>query len=222
MARTNNPVDSLKRLSVLASFLFCLEILGEVPDDDACSDGNVEGVLGAELGNFQAAVRSINDFLMDALDFVAENDSVFLIRSGRERLEHRGTMSLFDGEDFIALRLQGQGVQEEHEVGKCLSPFQAVLQRQVPLRRDQRRFLQQVQGVPDDRPPTQAHGVHLTHQQHRRLLVNLPCRASYRLSRAQDYGESQWLPRAHRHHSHGEGAPVTSGTCQSCQHPLFI
>lgn len=107
MARTNNPVDSLKRLSVLASFLFCLEILGEVPDDDACSDGNVEGVLGAELGNFQAAVRSINDFLMDALDFVAENDSVFLIRSGRERLEHRGTMSLFDGEDFIALRLQG-------------------------------------------------------------------------------------------------------------------
>ena len=107
MARTNNPVDSLKRLSVLVSFLFCLEILGEVPDDDAGSDGNVEGVLGAELGDFQAAIRSINDFLMDALDFVAENDSIFLIRSGRERLEHRGTMSLFDGEDFIAQGFQG-------------------------------------------------------------------------------------------------------------------
>ena len=50
-----------------------------MPDDDAGGDGDIEGVLGAELGNFQAAVRSINDFLMDALDFVAENDSVFLI-----------------------------------------------------------------------------------------------------------------------------------------------
>ena len=130
MARTNNPVDSLKRLSVLASFLFCLEILGEVPDDDACSDGNVEGVLGAELGNFQAAVRSINDFLMDALDFVAENDSVFLIRSGRERLEHRGTMSLFDGEDFIALRLQGLKSLKSRRV---IVPGDAVLSTQGGL-----------------------------------------------------------------------------------------
>ena len=107
MARTNNPVDSLKRLSVLVSFLFCLEILCEVPDDDAGSDGNVEGVLGAKLGNLQTAIRGINDFLMNAFDLVAKDDSVFLIRSGREGLEHRGAVSLFDGEDFITLRLQG-------------------------------------------------------------------------------------------------------------------
>ena len=82
MARTNNPVDSLKRLSVLVSFLFCLEILGEVPDDDAGSDGNVEGVLGAELGNLKTAVAGIDHLLMDALDLIAEDDSIFLIRRG--------------------------------------------------------------------------------------------------------------------------------------------
>lgn len=78
-----------------------------MPDDDACSDGDVEGMLGAELGDFQTAVRGINDFLMNAFDFVAKDNSVFLIRSGREGLEHRGTVGLFDGEDLIALRLQG-------------------------------------------------------------------------------------------------------------------
>ena len=59
---------------------------------------------------------------------------------------------------------QGQGLQEEHEVGECLSPLREVLQRQVPLRRDQCRSLQQVQGVPDDRPPAQTHRVHPAHQ----------------------------------------------------------
>ena len=51
-----------------------------------------------------------------------------------------------------------------HEVGECLSPLREVLQRQVPLRRDQCRSLQQVQGVPDDRPPAQTHRVHPAHQ----------------------------------------------------------
>ena len=49
-------------------------------------------------------------------------------------------------------------------VGECLSPLREVLQRQVPLRRDQCRSLQQVQGVPDDRPPAQTHRVHPAHQ----------------------------------------------------------
>ena len=48
--------------------------------------------------------------------------------------------------------------------GECLSPLREVLQRQVPLRRDQCRSLQQVQGVPDDRPPAQTHRVHPAHQ----------------------------------------------------------
>ena len=89
------------------SFLFCLETLCEVPDDNASRDGDVEGVLGAELGNFKTAVRGIDHFLVNAFDFVAEDNNVFFIRSGREGLEHRGAMSLFDGEDFIALGFQG-------------------------------------------------------------------------------------------------------------------
>ena len=109
------------------SFLFCLEILCEVPDDDASSDGNVEGVLGAELGNLQTAVRSINDFLMNTFDLVAKDNSVFLIRSGREGLEHRGTMSLFDGEDFIALRLQGLNSLKSRRV---IMPGDAILSSQ--------------------------------------------------------------------------------------------
>ena len=83
-----------------------MEILGEVPDDDACSDGNVEEVLGAELGNLQAAVRGIDNFLMNAFNLIAEDNSIFLVRSGREVLQHRGAVGLLDREDLIALRLQ--------------------------------------------------------------------------------------------------------------------
>ena len=64
--------------------------------------------------------------------------------------------------------------------------------------------------------------VHLTHQQHRRLLVNLPRRAAHCLSRAQDFGESQRLLGTYRHNSHGERASFSSGTCQPRQYPLFL
>ena len=70
--------------------------------------------------------------------------------------------------------------------------------------------------------PAQAHRVHLTHQQHRRLLVNLPRRAAHCLSRAQDFGESQRLLGTYRHNSHGERASFSSGTCQPRQYPLFL
>ena len=106
MAHTNNPTDRLKRLSVLVSFLFCLEILCEMPNDNAGRDGNVEGVLGAELGNLQAAVRGIDNLLMNAFNLIAEDNSIFLVRSGREVLQHRGAVGLLDREDLIALRLQ--------------------------------------------------------------------------------------------------------------------
>ena len=77
-----------------------------MPNDDASRDGNVEGVLGAELGNLQAAVGGIDNLLMNAFNLIAEDNSVFLVRSGREVLQHRGAVGLFDGEDLIVLRLQ--------------------------------------------------------------------------------------------------------------------
>ena len=83
-----------------------------------------------------------------------------------DRMREKAEALLRQGEDEGQLPrlLQGQGLQEEHEVGECLSPLREVLQRQVPLRRDQCRSLQQVQGVPDDRPPAQTHRVHPAHQ----------------------------------------------------------
>ena len=152
-----------------------------MPDDDACSDGDIEGVLGAELGDFQAAIRSINDFLMDALDFVAENDSVFLIRSGRERLEHRGTMSLFDGEDFIALRLQGLKSLKSRRV---IVPGDAVLSTQGGLmdlsagrRRGDAAEIDSLNAEGIARAEDTAHVVHRPHiveNDHQWQLLRLP------------------------------------------------
>lgn len=77
-----------------------------VPDDDAGGDGNVHGMLGAELRNLKTAIAGIDYFLMDTLDLVAENNGVFLVGSRREMLEHRGTVSLFDGINLITIGLQ--------------------------------------------------------------------------------------------------------------------
>ena len=52
------------------------ESLGELPDDDAGGGADVEGVLGAELGDFDAAVGGVDNFLVDAFDFVAEDEGV--------------------------------------------------------------------------------------------------------------------------------------------------
>ena len=54
---------------------------GKFPDDDAGGGADVEGVLGAVLGDFDATIGGINDFLMDSFDFVAEDESVFGVDS---------------------------------------------------------------------------------------------------------------------------------------------
>ena len=56
-------------------------MFGEFPDDDAGGGAYVEGVLGAKLGNLNATIGGINDFLMDSFDFVAEDESVFGVDS---------------------------------------------------------------------------------------------------------------------------------------------
>ena len=53
-----------------------------MPDDNAGGDGDVQGMLGAKLGNLQTAVAGIDHLLMDALDLIAEDDCIFLIRRG--------------------------------------------------------------------------------------------------------------------------------------------
>ena len=56
-------------------------MFGEFPDDDASSGADVEGVLGAKLGDLDATIGGINDFLMDSFDFIAEDESVFGVDS---------------------------------------------------------------------------------------------------------------------------------------------
>ena len=48
----------------------------EVPEDHAYGDGDVEGVLGAGLGNLQTKVAGVHDILSDAGDFVSEDQCV--------------------------------------------------------------------------------------------------------------------------------------------------
>ena len=57
--------------------LLCKESFGELPDDDAGGGADVEGVLGAKLGNLNAAIRGIDHFLVNSFHFVAEDEGVF-------------------------------------------------------------------------------------------------------------------------------------------------
>ena len=77
-----------------------------MPDDNASSGADVEGVLGAELRNLDAAIGSIDHLLMHPFDLVAEDDGVArtLFNSPRE------------GENTIRtapLALAGRGVRGE-------------------------------------------------------------------------------------------------------------
>lgn len=49
---------------------------GELPNDDACGDGNVHRVLGAELLDFEASVAGIDHLLMHALHLIAQDNGV--------------------------------------------------------------------------------------------------------------------------------------------------
>ena len=74
-----------------------------MPNDDAGGDGDVQGVLGAELWNLQTAITGINHFLMNALHFIAEDNGIFLACQRCEVLKHGGAMGLFNGKNLITL-----------------------------------------------------------------------------------------------------------------------
>ena len=49
-----------------------------MPNDNASSNGDIQGVLSAELGNLQTTITGIDHFLMDTLYLVAENNCILL------------------------------------------------------------------------------------------------------------------------------------------------
>ena len=55
----------------------CKESFGELPDDDASGGADVERVLGAKLRNLDATIGGIDHFLVNSLDFIAKDNSVF-------------------------------------------------------------------------------------------------------------------------------------------------
>lgn len=53
------------------------EVGEDVPEGDAGADGDVEGVLGAELGDFEADLAGVDNVGIDAVNFMPGDDGVF-------------------------------------------------------------------------------------------------------------------------------------------------
>ena len=86
----------------------------EAPEDHADGDGDVEGVLGAGLGNLQTKVAGVHDILSDAGDFISEDQRVACSGVKREILQLDGAFRLFYAHDRITLAAKlfhdGEGV----------------------------------------------------------------------------------------------------------------
>lgn len=83
-----------------------MELFEEFPDDYASSDGNIEGVLGAILGNLETTVAHINYLLLNTLYLITQDDCQLLVLEWEFIVEHSATLTLLYGKDFVALRLQ--------------------------------------------------------------------------------------------------------------------
>ena len=79
---------------------------GQLPQDDADGYGDVQGVFGAELGDFDAAVGSVDGFLLHSFYFVSEYQGVFPVRGDAEIFEGGGVFCLFDGKYLVSFAFQ--------------------------------------------------------------------------------------------------------------------
>ena len=48
-----------------------------MPEDDTDTDGDIQGVLGAELRDFQTEIRGIDHILTHSCDLISEYDGIF-------------------------------------------------------------------------------------------------------------------------------------------------
>lgn len=78
----------------------------EGPEDDADGNGDVERVFGAVLGNFDGKVGGVDDFLGDAGDFVAEDESIFHSWVWNKTVKADGGDSLLYADNDIAFRAE--------------------------------------------------------------------------------------------------------------------
>ena len=60
----------------MLSLQFFQQGKGSLPEDNPYRNSNIKGMLCAELWDFDAIFRGVDGFLLDAFDFIAENESV--------------------------------------------------------------------------------------------------------------------------------------------------
>lgn len=95
----------------------------EGPDDDACRGGDIEGVLGAVLRDFETAVAMVNNLLMYAFYFISEDYGILLSFLWSEIIEHGGTVALLYCKYLIALLMERL---ESFESGREILPIYAI------------------------------------------------------------------------------------------------
>lgn len=81
-------------------------MLEKVPDSDSARDGDVERVFRASLGDFKADVALIDDFLVDTVDFMPEDESIASPVLGFELLELDATLDLFETAEGVTVALE--------------------------------------------------------------------------------------------------------------------
>ena len=77
-----------------------------MPEDDTDTDGDIQGVLGAELRDFQTEIRGIDHILTHSCDLISEYDGIFTAFLRPECVQHDGTHGLFGADDGIAALLE--------------------------------------------------------------------------------------------------------------------
>lgn len=81
-------------------------MLEKVPDSDSARDGDIERVLRASLGDFKADIALVDDFLVDTVDFMPEDESIASPVLRRELLELDATLDLFETAEGVAVALE--------------------------------------------------------------------------------------------------------------------
>ena len=79
-----------------------------MPEDYSSCDGDVEGMFGAELRDFESEVRGIYNILGHALYLVAEDEDVFvaILEIRDELVKWHRVNGLFDADHCIALSVK--------------------------------------------------------------------------------------------------------------------
>ena len=62
-------------------------------------------MLCAELWDFDAIFRGVDGFLLDAFDFIAENEGIFFLRVSLKIFQGGRVFCLFNGVDVLAFSL---------------------------------------------------------------------------------------------------------------------